>query len=213
MLTLVVGEKTNHLRMLVVKQKINTKRKKGNSAMIRPNRYHNSRSDNNRFNKAPIGYNKLNQSSSSANRSYGKNIFPGYSSGNSQLTNNNYVNNTGSVYHQSNKSSLGYNQLDQSSPSTTKHDSSLNSNCYNQSTGYMTDKLRSDIEKYILENQEVTFYIVLISYRETDKCIKLMLAAHYLRCLLTRLIFSIRLKSVLKLRNILSVQLLGGFTI
>jgi len=34
----------------------------------------------------------------------------------------------------------------------------------NSSHGYVTDKLRSDIERYILENKMVTFYIMVIIY-------------------------------------------------
>jgi len=74
--------------------------------------------------------------------------------------------NAGSNYNRS-KSSTNYNQLNNSSSSTRTNYSDLNRNSFNQNaisnTGYMTDELRSVIEKYILENQKVTCVIFVVS--------------------------------------------------
>jgi len=145
MLSLVVGDKTNHLRMLVVKQKTCTKKKKTklnkNSQIM-----YQSCNRNNNFS----GYNSYDKRMSTKTNNY-----------------NSISQNTRHDYHRSNNSSLNSNQLKQSCSSFSKSYSDLK-NDFNQisisSTGYVTDKLRSDIESYMLENQMVTFYIILIHF-------------------------------------------------
>jgi len=141
MLSLVVGDKTNHLRMLVAKQRTNNKRKKAKSSTNNPI-IHNSYNGKNNYS----GCNSYNKMMPSNTKNYIKN--------NSQ--------NTRRYDHGSNNSSLRSNQLRDS----REINSDLNRNNFYQnaisSTGYVTDKLRSDIERYILEKQMVTFGIIVI---------------------------------------------------
>ncbi|XP_029346809.1 ras guanine nucleotide exchange factor P [Acyrthosiphon pisum] len=136
MLSLVVGDKTNHLRMLVVKQKTNTRKKKGKSNMN--NRIvHQNHNRNNNFS----GRNSYNQRMPTKTNNY---------------SNNNYQN-IRSDYRRSNNSSISSNQLNQSYSSSSKSHSDMNRNGTsheaNSSYGYVTDNLRSNIERYIIENQ------------------------------------------------------------
>ncbi|KAE9545241.1 hypothetical protein AGLY_000784 [Aphis glycines] len=138
-LSLVVGDKTNHLRMLVVKQKSNTKKKK--KAQPNVNKRYGFQTNYNGNKNFP------------AHNSYNK-IMP--------IKVNNYASNisqnTRSCFHRSNNSSISYNQLKQSSSTTSRLYYDLNRNDFNQnansSTDCMTDKLRSDIERLLLENQK-----------------------------------------------------------
>lgn len=136
MLSLVVGDKTNHLRMLVVKQKSNTRKKKAKSNTN--NRIvHQNHNGNNYFS----GRNSYNQRMPTKTDNYS----------------NNKYQNTRSDYRGSNDSSISSNQLNQSYSSSSKSHSDMNfngtSHKANSSYGYVTDNLRSDIERYILENQ------------------------------------------------------------
>uniref|UniRef100_A0A2S2N8T3 Tudor domain-containing protein 5 n=1 Tax=Schizaphis graminum TaxID=13262 RepID=A0A2S2N8T3_SCHGA len=137
-LSLVVGDKTNHLRMLVIKQRSNTKKKKAKPNMKR--RYGHQISYNG--NKTFSGHNSYNKNILTKTNNYASNISQNSRSG----------------FHKTNNSSKSYNQINQSS-STSKSYSDLNRNDFNQnpnsSIGYMTDKLRSDIERFILENQKL----------------------------------------------------------
>ncbi|XP_022167875.1 putative uncharacterized protein DDB_G0277255 isoform X2 [Myzus persicae] len=136
MLSLVVGDKTNHLRMLITKQRPNNKRKKAKSN-TNSQRTHNNYNGKNNYSKCNP-YNKMMQTNT-----------------------NNYTNNksqnTRRDFHRSNNSSISYNQLSQSCSSFSKSYSGLNGNGFNQnaisSTGYVTDELRSYIERYILAKQ------------------------------------------------------------
>lgn len=138
-LSLVVGDKTNHLRMLVVKQRSNTKRKK--KAKPNVNKRYGFQTNYN-GNKNYSGHNSYNKIMPTKVNNYASNI--------SQ--------NTRSGFHRSNNSSISYNQLNQSSSTSSRHYYDLNRNDFNQnansSTGYMTDKLRFDIERLLLENQK-----------------------------------------------------------
>ncbi|XP_060880472.1 putative uncharacterized protein DDB_G0282133 [Metopolophium dirhodum] len=135
-LSLVVGDKTNHLRMLVVKQKTKTRKKKVKSNTN--NRIvHQNHNGNNYFS----GRNSYNQRMPTKTNNYS----------------NNKYQNTSSDYHRSTNSFISSNQLNQSYSSSSKSHSDMNRNGTshkaNSSYGYMTDNLRSDIERYILENQ------------------------------------------------------------
>ncbi|XP_025209231.1 homeobox protein 4-like [Melanaphis sacchari] len=132
-LSLIVDDKTNHLRMLIVKQKSNTKKKKAKPNMNRRYGYQTSSNGNKTF-SGHSSYNKTNN--------YASNISQNNRNG----------------FHRYNNSSMSHNQLNQSSSSIIKSYSNLNRNGFNQninsSNGYVTDKLRSDIERFILENQK-----------------------------------------------------------
>lgn len=133
--------------MLVVKQKSNTKKKK--KAQPSVNKRYGFQTNYN-GNKNFSGHNSYNKIMPTKVNNYASNI--------SQ--------NTRSCFHRSNNSSISYNQLKQSSSTTSRLYYDLNRNDFNQnansSTGCMTDKLRSDIERLLLENQKVTFYIIVI---------------------------------------------------
>jgi len=172
MLSLVVGDKTNHLRMLVVKQKTNTKKKKGKSN-INNRIVHQNHNGNNNMS----GRNSYNQRMPTKANNYS----------------NNKYQNTRSDIHRSNNSSISSNQLNQSYSSSSKSHSDMNINGTSHeassSYGYVTDNLRSDIERYIHENQMVTFcIIVIISFKchviEKQSFIKLLLTTYYTTCLL-----------------------------
>ncbi|XP_025422167.1 putative uncharacterized protein DDB_G0282133 isoform X3 [Sipha flava] len=125
MLSLVVDEKTNHLRMLIDKQKSNFKKKKGKSNLNRP--YENA---------------------------CGNNSFGGV------MKNNNYkrnkFQNTKSYNYRSSSLSPKNSQRNCVSLSNSSISSNLDRNYSSQngfsSIGYVTDKLRCDLERYISEN-------------------------------------------------------------
>lgn len=133
--------------MLVVKQRSNTKKKK--KAKPNVNKRYGFQTNYN-GNKNFSGHNSYNNIMPTKVNNHASKIFQ----------------NTRSSFHRTNNSSISYNQLNQSSSTINRHYYDLNRNDFNQnansSTGYMTDKLRSDIERLLLENQKVTFYIIVI---------------------------------------------------
>lgn len=133
--------------MLVVKQKSDTKKKKKTKSNM--NKRYGFQTNYN-GNKIFSGHDSYNKIMPTKIKNYASNI--------SQ--------NTRSGFCRTNNSSISYNQLNQSSSTTSRSYSDLNRNDFNQnansSTGYMTDKLRSDIQRLLVENQKVTFYIIVI---------------------------------------------------
>lgn len=171
MLSLVVGDKTNHLRMLVVKQKSNTRKKRGKSNSNKRIVHQNHNRHNNFF-----GRNSYNQRMPTTTNGYS----------------NNKYQNTRSDYPRSKNSSISSNQLNQSYSSSSKSHSDMKRNgtshTANSSYGYVTDNLRYDIERYIIANKMVTFCIIVIIWfnchvTEKQLFIKLLLASHYTTCL------------------------------
>ncbi|CAI6367879.1 unnamed protein product [Macrosiphum euphorbiae] len=136
MLSLVVGDKTNHLRMLVVKQKSNTKKKRSKS----------------NSNKRIVHQNHNRHNNFSGRNSYNQRM-PTTTNGYS----NNKYQNTRSDYPRSKNYSISSNQLNQSYSSSSKShsDTKINgtSHTANSSYGYVTDNLRYDIERYIIANK------------------------------------------------------------
>lgn len=139
-----VGDKTNHLRMLVVKQKTSTKKKKAKSNK-----------------NSQIMYTSCNRNKNSSGRN-------SYNNTRSTKTNNysySISQNTRHDYHRSNNSSISSHRFKQSCSTFSKSDPDLK-NDFNQNAisrnGYVTDKLRSDIERYMntVGNQMVTFCII-----------------------------------------------------
>jgi len=168
--------------MLVVKQKTNTRKKKAKS-YTNSQKVHQKHGNNN-FS----GCNYYNKRISTKTNHYSNNKFQ----------------NTRSDFDRFNNSSSS-NQLNQSYSSPSKSHSDLNRNGFSHnadsSYGYVTDKLRSVIERYILENQMVTFCIIVIicvNCHVTDKhsFIKLLLSSYCTTCLL-KAYFLVRLKYTL----------------
>lgn len=136
---MVTDNKTNHLRILVKKQKSDTKKKKSNKkyGCNTANNYNNFQSNGSKYHhrsNTSLHSNQNNQASS-FNRANNKNQNNGY---------NNY---------RSNKSSINYNQTNEKSSLENQHDND---------TGYVTVELKQFLEKVISENKMVIFFYIYI---------------------------------------------------
>lgn len=148
LLSLVTDDKTNHLRMLVEKQKSDTKKKKTKLSSNRKfgnytaNNNNNSFSFNN-FQNSKNNYHHRSNTSLHSNQSYQTSSF---NRANNKNQNNGYKN------YRSNTSSVNYNQTNQLySFDNPRH----NDTC---SSGYVTVELKQFLEKVISENKMVNFF-------------------------------------------------------
>lgn len=152
-LSLVVDEKTNHLRMLINKQKSNLKKKKGKSNLNRP--YENSCGNNSFGSVMKYAYNSENDSH--------KKKFNSFNYFGNDYSKSNKFQNTKSNNTRSSSLSPKISQGRCVTMSNSGTSSSLDGNYSIQngysSVGYVTDKLRADLERYISENEMVTVYI------------------------------------------------------
>jgi hypothetical protein len=155
MLSLVVDEKTNHLRMLIDKQKSNFKKKKGKSNLNRP--YENACGNN--------SFGGVMKYAHKSENDLHKKQFNSFNN----FRNNNYkrnkFQNTKSYNYRSSSLSPKNSQRNCVSLSNSSISSNLDRNYSSQngfsSIGYVTDKLRCDLERYISENGMVTVCIEL----------------------------------------------------
>lgn len=139
-LTLVVGDKSNHLRMLVVKQKSSTKKKKsGNRFTYQGNSGNQMRN----YRSQSFSESNFNQSQPTFNRSFINNYEGnGY---NRYLSTNNSTNEK--VFTKKTGSS-----------DTNRNNSNFKiQNGFNSSPGYVTSDLKSYLEKNLSTNRMVIF--------------------------------------------------------
>lgn len=141
-MSVIVDDKTSHLRMLVVKQKSNVKRKNKSCSSI---------------NNISGNYTKYNRNESPHKNNFYNNRSSGNNKYNNCYDNYQHSNTKNNNYKLRFNSNLNNNNNDQLTSSYTKNNSNLNINQDN--SGYVTDALQDYLKKYISKNQKVTFIL------------------------------------------------------